>query len=88
MSRSDIKAFRFGFDDFPDWFSELLMRGQAVISRGTAFGVGLDSAPCLSLKTAEGSIKGETGDFIVKQADGNIKIYKPQEFTEMFEKEN
>ena len=70
----EVEAFKIGSDDIPEWFSEELQAGN--VSYNEAF----------YIKTLEGVMKADNGDYIIKGVKGEIYPCKPDIFEATYEK--
>lgn len=66
-----IEAFRYGVDDAPDWFT---------VPPGITGFMGF----CI-IKTLEGDMRGEQGDYIIKGVKGEVYPCKPDIFEATYE---
>ena len=72
-----IEAFRLGIDCIPDWFME-----KAVVGDAHIYG----EPPKAKVKTLEGTMIANYGDFIIKGIQGEIYPCKPDIFYATYEK--
>lgn len=72
----EVEAFRLGTQPIPDWFMKKVVRGEACI-----YGIP-DTA---EIKTLEGTMTANFGDFIIKGVDGEIYPCKPDIFYKTYE---
>lgn len=70
----EVEAFKIGSDDIPEWFSKELQAGN--VSYNEAF----------YIKTLEGVMKADNGDYIIKGVKGEIYPCKPDIFEATYEK--
>lgn len=79
-----IEAFRFYVDPIPDWFMDKVSSND-VILRNCNFNIyDIDEAYC-EIKTLEGIMRGDGGDFIIKGVNGEIYPCKPNIFAKTYE---
>ena len=73
-----IEAFRFDEDEvWPEWAAKAERSGQVVVRQGA--GLGLD------IKTLEGTMRAERGDWIIKGIKGELYPCKPDIFAATYE---
>lgn len=72
----EVEAFRFGIDSMPDWFVEESLHGKVTVHR--AF---LQA----DIKTLEGVMRANFGDFIIRGVKGEIYPCKPDIFYATYE---
>jgi hypothetical protein len=77
----EIEAFRLGIDYMPDWFMDRVTTND-VILRPDAY-EGLAAA---AIKTLEGVMCADYGDFIIQGVKGEIYPCKPDIFAETYER--
>ena len=71
----EIEVFQFGKDEFPKWFHDEVQRGDISIKDNCAY-----------IKTLEGTMKADKGDFIIKGVKGEIYPCKADIFKQTYEK--
>lgn len=71
----EIEAFQFGKDEFPIWFHDKVQRGDISIKDNCAY-----------IKTLEGTMKADKGDFIIKGIKGEIYPCKADIFEQTYER--
>jgi len=69
-----IEAFRLAFDNVPDWFMDKVTTNECVIYPQYA-----------EIKTLEGTMRADAGDFIIKGVKGEIYPCKPDIFAATYE---
>ena len=76
-----IEAFRMGIDPWPDWFTERVTKNEITTHRLGEIGQGLSpfdhSKIYCVIKTLEGEMTGDYGDFIIKGVNGEVYPCKP-----------
>ena len=72
----EVEAFRFGIDSMPDWFAEKNALGEVTIH---------GSMQIADIKTLEGVMIANYGDFIIKGVKGEIYPCKPDIFYATYE---
>lgn len=83
-----IEAFRMGIDPRPDWFQEKVTINEIIThslnddEHSNPFE--FQKTWCF-IKTPEGEIKGDYGDYIIKGVDGKIYPCKPDIFEATYE---
>ena len=84
-----IEAFRMGIDPRPDWFQSAVTENKVVTHL-----VDLrdeDESPfkfkktCCTIKTLEGEMRGDYGDYIIQGVRGEIYPCKPDIFEATYE---
>jgi hypothetical protein len=84
-----IEAFRMGVDPRPDWFQNEVTAGN--ITTHLVDGEIDDGNPwnhkntCCTIKTLEGIMRGEYGDYIIRGVKGEIYPCKPDIFEMTYE---
>jgi hypothetical protein len=85
-----IEAFRMGVDPRPDWFQNEVTAGNItthlvddVIDDGNPWN---HKKTCCTIKTLEGIMRGEYGDYIIRGVKGEIYPCKPNIFEATYEK--
>lgn len=72
-----IEAFRFQIDEtMPDWFNEKRIKNEIVT---------YEDGTC-EIKTLEGLMKSDKGDFIIQGVNGEVYPCKPDIFEKTYEK--
>lgn len=71
----EVNAFQFGKDEYPLWFI-YRMNKKAIIIKND----------CAHIKTLEGIMKANIGDYIIKGIKGEIYPCKPDIFEQTYEK--
>lgn len=69
-----IEAFRYLFDDRPDWFCDKVTTNE-IVTHGTH----------CDIHTLEGVMRGDVGDYIIKGVKGEIYPCKPDIFAATYE---
>jgi hypothetical protein len=81
-----IEAFRMGIDARPDWFQDKVSTNEIV-----TYAMGEDEGPFsfrktyCDIKTLEGTMRGDYGDYIIKGVQGEIYPCKPDIFKATYE---
>jgi hypothetical protein len=84
-----IEAFRMGIDSRPDWFRSEVTKDRIII-HPTNDGIN-DGGPwnhrktCCTIKTLEGKMRGDYGDYIIRGVQGEIYPCKPDIFEATYE---
>ena len=73
-----VEAFKFGIDCMPDWFETAIKNGDVV------FPVKPIGA---KIRTLEGWLEADYGDYIIQGIKGEIYACKPDIFNMTYEKE-
>ena len=71
-----IEAFKFGVDDFPEWFNDVV---------DTAMILSISNNACI-IRTLEGDHRARKGDYIIKGVKGELYPCKPDIFEMTYEK--
>ena len=84
-----IEAFRMGIDPRPDWFCDKVTTNEIITQRVGEIGQGLSpfdhSKTYCIIKTLEGEMKGNYGDYIIKGVQGESYPCKPDIFEQTYE---
>lgn len=86
-----IEAFCYGIDGWPDWFHDKHITNDIMTFRGehaTDYGP-FDRSTDIwcEIKTLEGVMRGDYGDYIIRGVQGEIYPCKPDIFEMTYEKE-
>ena len=68
-----VEAFVLGFDRIPQWYIDALNRND-IVHTGK---YGKIDSTSISIKTPDGTMKAQHGDYIVKGIEGEIYPCKP-----------
>lgn len=84
-----VDAFR--FDEMsernaPEWFGREVESGNISIDRAVMDGAVKVYGCTIQTPQTHGRIKAKNGDYIVREANGYMRPYKPKEFRKMFER--
>ena len=84
-----IEAFRMGIDDRPDWFQDKVSETEIVTycvpeHEGSDDPFKFSRTYC-EIKTLEGTMRGDYGDYIIKGVQGEIYPCKPDIFEKTYE---
>lgn len=79
-----IEAFRLGIDNIPDWFMDKVTSNDVVL-HGTSSGFEHHDDTNADIKTLEGVMHANFGDFIIKGVKGEIYPCKPDIFYVTYE---
>lgn len=80
----EIEAFRFYVDPMPDWFMDKVTSNE-VILHNCDYRTEGNLAYCI-IKTLEGEMRGNGGDYIIRGVQGEIYPCKPDIFEETYDK--
>jgi len=80
-----IEAFKFYVDGMPDWFMDRVSKNDVVLINCNYKKHNIEEAYC-EIKTLEGVMRGNGGDFIIKGVNGEIYPCKPDIFDKTYEK--
>ena len=75
-----IEAFRFAVDVIPDWFMDEVSKNNIVL-----YGEEYKTLYYCKIKTLEGTMRGDAGDYIIKGVNGEIYPCKPDIFNKTYE---
>lgn len=76
-----IEAFRFAFDNIPDWFMDEVTRDNIILH-----GKLHRQLECCEIKTLEGVMRGDAGDYIIRGVNREIYPCKADIFEQTYEK--
>ena len=79
-----IEAFQLGIDYIPDWFMDKVTTNE-IILHGTSSGFDHHDDTNADIKTLEGWMHANSGDFIIKGVAGEIYPCKPDIFRTSYE---
>lgn len=74
----EVEAFIMGIDDIPDWFMDKVTSNEIILSRN------VNETYCY-IKTLEGTMKADYGDYIIKGINGEVYPCKPDIFEKTYE---
>lgn len=83
-----VEAFRMGIDDRPDWFQDKVSENEIVTYRmpdEEDNGPFEFSKTYCEIKTLEGTMRGDYGDYIIRGVQGEIYPCKPDIFEQTYE---
>lgn len=83
-----IEAFRFGIDHRPDWFCDLVSSNDIItryVSDDESDNPFDFRKTYCEIKTLEGTMKGDYGDFIIRGVKGEVYPCKPDIFEATYE---
>ena len=78
-----IEAFQYGIDNRPDWFDDKVTSNDIITHIGTDIKETQDYY--CEIKTLEGVMTGQLGDFIIQGVSGEIYPCKPDIFEKTYE---
>jgi hypothetical protein len=81
----EIEAFKFYVDGMPDWFMDKVSSNDVVLHNCDYRRFDIDEAYC-EIKTLEGTMRSDGGDFIIRGVKGEIYSCKPDIFEMTYEK--
>ncbi|MFS0904137.1 hypothetical protein AB3N02_13870 [Priestia aryabhattai] len=79
-----IEAFKFYVHPMPDWFMDKVTSNDVILRKCNYKKYSIDEAYC-EIKTLEGTMVAEGGDFIIKGVKGEIYPCKPDIFYQTYE---
>jgi hypothetical protein len=78
-----IEAFKYGIEPRPDWFNDKVTSNEIITYAGTDM---RDSSEYYcEIKTLEGIMRGNCGDYIIKGVQGEVYPCKPDIFEMTYE---
>jgi len=80
-----IEAFQFYIDDIPEWFMDKVTSNDIIPKNCDIKRFSIVKAYC-EIKTLEGVMKANVGDYIIKGVEGEIYPCKPEIFEKTYEK--
>lgn len=80
-----VEYFQFYVDPMPDWFMDRVSTNDVVLRCCDYKKYSIDEAHC-QIRTLEGLMKGEGGDYIIKGVQGEIYPCKPDIFEATYER--
>lgn len=83
----EIEAFKFYVDAFPDWFTDAVTENQVILRNCNYGKYSIDEARC-EIKTLEGTMVANGGDYIIKGIKGELYPCKPDVFKATYEEAN
>lgn len=75
-----IEAFRFSVDHIPDWFMDEVTKNNIILH-----GEEYKPLEYCEIKTLEGVMRGDAGDYIIRGVNGEIYPCKPDIFNKTYE---
>ena len=80
----EIEAFRIGIDYIPDWFMNKVSSNEIILHGKSSGFVHYEDTNC-DIKTLEGIMHANYGDYIIKGVSGEIYPCKPDIFEKTYE---
>lgn len=80
-----IEAFQLGIDYIPDWFMDKVTTNE-IILHGTSSGFEHHDDTNADIRTLEGVMHANFGDYVIKGVHGEIYPCKPDIFEETYER--
>jgi len=81
----EVVVFKFYVDAFPDWFTDAVTENQVILRNCNYSKYSIDEASC-EIKTLEGTMVANGGDYIIKGIKGELYPCKPDIFEATYEK--
>lgn len=81
----EIDAFKFYVDEMPDWFMDKVSSNDVILRNCDYRRYDKEDAYC-EIKTLEGVMRGNGGDYIIRGVQGEIYPCKPDIFEQTYEK--
>ena len=82
-----VEAFKFYVDGMPDWFMDKVSSNDVILHNCNYNKYSIEEAYC-EIKTLEGVMVADGGDYIIKGVQGEIYPCKPDIFEQTYEKVN
>ena len=79
-----IEAFKFYVDNIPDWFMDKVSSNDIILRNCDYKRFSINEAYC-EIKTLEGVMRGNGGDYIIKGVEGEIYPCKPDVFEKTYD---
>ena len=79
-----IEAFKFYVDNIPDWFMDKVSSNDIILRNCDYKRFSINEAYC-EIKTLEGVMRGNGGDYIIKGVEGEIYPCKPDIFEKTYD---
>ena len=80
-----VEAFQFYVDPMPDWFMDKVSSNEIVLKNCDHDRYSIDDAYC-EIKTLEGTMQANGGDYIIKGIEGEIYPCKTDIFKRTYER--
>ncbi len=84
-----VPAFRMGIDPMPDWFMDQVTQNNIILSSDAPEDLHPeqrgDYKPWCKIKTLEGEMTGDCGDYIIQGVNGEIYPCKPDIFAKTYD---
>ena len=80
-----IEAFRLGVDLPPDWFEIKIAANEIVVHHSNPYQSEDYRHTYCNIKTLEGVMRGDYGDYIIQGVNGEIYPCKPEIFEKTYE---
>ena len=80
----EIEAFRIGIDYIPDWFMDKVTSNEIILHGNSSGFEHYDDTNC-DIKTLEGIMHANYGDYIIKGVNNEIYPCKPEIFEKTYE---
>lgn len=82
-----VEAFKFYVDGMPDWFMDKVSSNDVILHNCNYNKYSIEEAYC-EIKTLEGVMVADGGDYIIKGVQGEFYPCKPDIFEQTYEKVN
>jgi len=79
-----VEAFKFYVDEMPDWFMDKVSSNDVILHNCNYDKHSIEEAYC-EIKTLEGVMVADGGDYIIKGVQGEIYPCKPDIFKRTYE---
>lgn len=86
-----IEAFKLGYELMPGWFADEILKDNVKLSVSGSMLVDTENLLCrfvsqADIKTLEGTMHADDGDYVIKGVKGEIYPCKPDIFEATYEK--
>ena len=81
----EIEAFKLGIDYIPDWFMDKVSTNEIILHGNSTGFQHYDDTNC-DIKTLEGTMQADYGDYIIKGINGEIYPCKSDIFEKTYKK--
>lgn len=80
-----VEAFRIGIDRMPDWFLDKVSDKTVTLLTSYRFGPFSGCLTSCDIKTLEGTMRANYGDYVIKGVRGELYPCKPDIFDKTYE---
>lgn len=79
-----VEAFKFYIDEFPEWFEDAVINNEVILKKCNFDKYSIEEAHC-EIKTLEGVMRGNGGDYIIRGVRGELYPCKSDIFEMTYE---